>query len=66
VSDGLEGFARTFLIAASLVAGREGEDPGGWLQRYSEGLTAGTDPAAADCDRRTPNSWPPSCRPPYA
>jgi hypothetical protein len=45
-SDGLEGFARTFLLAAFRLAGANGTDPlgiGGW---YAAGLTAGTDPAS--------------------
>ncbi|MFE2638267.1 DUF2264 domain-containing protein [Streptomyces scopuliridis] len=51
VSDGLEGFARTLLIAGFLVAGRDGGDPGNLLERYATGLAAGTDPAS-------PESWP--------
>ncbi|MEV4612735.1 DUF2264 domain-containing protein [Kitasatospora sp. NPDC049258] len=41
-SDGLEGFARTFLLAALRVAGADGADPGGLLERYADGLRAGT------------------------
>lgn len=53
-SDGLEGYARTFLIAAFRVAGAEGDDPHGWMQKYAEGLIAGTaHPGAED-----PESWP--------
>ncbi|GLW17502.1 hypothetical protein Stsp01_42450 [Streptomyces sp. NBRC 13847] len=59
-SDGLEGFARTFLLAALRVAGDGGHDPHGHLPRYAEGLAAGTrrpgaarEPTAAD-----PESWP--------
>ncbi|MEU0075663.1 DUF2264 domain-containing protein [Streptomyces sp. NPDC006332] len=53
-SDGLEGYARTFLAAAFRVAGADGDDPHGWLDRYARGLAAGT---------RTPGhddteSWP--------
>ncbi|GAA1192233.1 DUF2264 domain-containing protein [Streptomyces hebeiensis] len=51
VSDGLEGFARTFLIAGFLVAGRGGHDPQHYLERYAGGLAAGTDP-------RSPEAWP--------
>ncbi|MGW3955512.1 DUF2264 domain-containing protein [Streptomyces sp. NPDC004752] len=51
VSDGLEGFARTFLIAAFLAAGRGGDDPRNHLERYARGLAAGTDPAS-------PEAWP--------
>ncbi|TXS11041.1 DUF2264 domain-containing protein [Streptomyces sp. adm13(2018)] len=53
-SDGLEGWARTFLLAALRVAGAGGEDPHGHLARYAEGLAAGTaEPGRADED-----SWP--------
>ncbi len=50
-SDGLEGFARTFMLAAYRLAGASGTDPlelAGW---YAEGLAAGTDPSA-------PSRWP--------
>ncbi|BEL06620.1 DUF2264 domain-containing protein [Actinoplanes sichuanensis] len=43
VSDGLEGFARTFLLAAFRIAGANGSAPGALLDRYAEGLIAGTD-----------------------
>ncbi|GAB2807184.1 DUF2264 domain-containing protein [Lentzea nigeriaca] len=48
VSDGLEGFARTFLLAGFRVAG--GGDPA-LLERYAWGLAAGTDP-------HSPEAWP--------
>lgn len=47
-SDGLEGFARTFLLAGFRLA--QGDD-GGLAQWYAEGLAAGTDPAS-------PERWP--------
>ncbi|MGW0670577.1 DUF2264 domain-containing protein [Streptomyces sp. NPDC002746] len=50
-SDGLEGFARTFLLAGFRLAGAGGADPldlAGW---YAAGLAAGTDPA-------NPERWP--------
>lgn len=51
-SDGLEGYARTFLAAAFRAAG--GEDPHGWLGRYADGLVAGTrTPGKDDAE-----SWP--------
>ncbi|MFJ9695632.1 DUF2264 domain-containing protein [Kitasatospora sp. NPDC101183] len=58
-SDGLEGFSRTFLLAALRTAGAGG-DPGGLLAGYADGLDAGTrHPTAerhlADGDR---HSWP--------
>ena len=53
-SDGLEGYARTFLAAAFRVAGAQGEDPHGWMRRYAEGIVAGTrSPGADDAE-----SWP--------
>lgn len=51
VSDGLEGFARTFLLAGVRVAGEGGADPGGLLEHYARGLAAGTDPRSAE-------AWP--------
>ncbi|MGJ9373841.1 DUF2264 domain-containing protein [Nesterenkonia sp. CF4.4] len=53
-SDGLEGFARTFLAAAFRVAGAHGEDPHDWMGRYARGLVAGTrTPGVEDAE-----SWP--------
>jgi hypothetical protein len=53
-SDGLEGYARTFLAAGFRVAGAGGEDPHGWLDRYASGLDAGTrTPGRDDAE-----SWP--------
>lgn len=53
LSDGLEGYARTWLLAAFRIAGARGEDPHGFLGRYAEGLAAGTsDPAGG------PDAWP--------
>ncbi|MFC7886446.1 DUF2264 domain-containing protein [Streptomyces sp. NPDC057376] len=53
-SDGLEGFARTFLAAAFRVAGADGDDPHGWLDRYARGLDSGTrTPGREDAE-----SWP--------
>jgi hypothetical protein len=42
--DGLEGFARTFLLAGFRLAGENGADPTGLAERYAAGLAAGTDP----------------------
>ncbi|MFE7115449.1 DUF2264 domain-containing protein [Streptomyces sp. NPDC057654] len=61
LSDGLEGFARSFLLAAFRLAGG-GADPGGagagrdaaaerLAERYAAGLAAGTDPASGE-------AWP--------
>ncbi|MFJ9082968.1 DUF2264 domain-containing protein [Streptomyces sp. NPDC102384] len=53
-SDGLEGYARTFLAAGFRVAGAQGKDPHGWLDRYASGLAAGTrTPGRDDAE-----SWP--------
>ncbi|MCE6994957.1 DUF2264 domain-containing protein [Saccharothrix sp. S26] len=52
VSDGLEGFARTFLLAAFRIAGAGGDVPPALVERYARGLVAGTDPAH-------PYAWPP-------
>ncbi|GGV40907.1 hypothetical protein GCM10010293_46490 [Streptomyces griseoflavus] len=41
-SDGLEGYARTFLAAAFRTAGADGHDPHNLLERYAGGLAAGT------------------------
>lgn len=51
VSDGLEGFTRTFILAAFRVAGEAGADPDGHLDFYRRGLLAGTAPAS-------PHAWP--------
>jgi hypothetical protein len=53
-SDGLEGYARTFLAAAFRVAGAGGADPHGWLARYADGLAAGT----LTPGRQDSESWP--------
>jgi len=46
--DGLEGFARTFLLAGFRVAGEQGADPLNLLERYAAGLAAGTDPSSPE------------------
>ncbi|MBC9717570.1 DUF2264 domain-containing protein [Streptomyces sp. TRM66268-LWL] len=53
-SDGLEGYARTFLAAGFRIAGSQGDDPHGWLERYAEGLAAGTRTPG----RHDTESWP--------
>ncbi|OKJ78240.1 DUF2264 domain-containing protein [Streptomyces sp. CB02460] len=53
LSDGLEGYARTWLLAALRTAGARGEDPHGFLGRYAEGLAAGTSEPAG-----SPDAWP--------
>jgi len=53
-SDGLEGFARTFLLAALRTAGASGKDPHGFLERYTEGLAHGTRTPGRD----DTESWP--------
>ncbi len=46
--DGLEGFARTFLLAGSRLAGERGADPTHLAEWYARGIAAGTDPHAPD------------------
>ena len=46
-SDGIEGFARSFLIAAPLLAGRA-EDPHDHAGWYARGLAAAMEPAGPD------------------
>ncbi|GAA1981608.1 DUF2264 domain-containing protein [Isoptericola halotolerans] len=46
--DGLEGFARTFLLAGFRLAGDDGEDPHGYAERFAAGLATGTDPASPE------------------
>ncbi|MBS1907374.1 MAG: DUF2264 domain-containing protein [Actinobacteria bacterium] len=43
-SDGLEGFARSFMLFAFRLTGERGADPHGFLDWYRDGLIAGTDP----------------------
>jgi hypothetical protein len=50
--EGLEGYARTFLLAAYRLAASDGHAPGDLIDRYSEGLRSGTDP-------RNEEAWPP-------
>lgn len=47
-SDGMEGFARTFLLAAFRVRGAQGEDPHGVLDHFRSGLVAGVDPSSEE------------------
>ncbi|TJZ52034.1 DUF2264 domain-containing protein [Streptomyces piniterrae] len=59
-SDGLEGFARTFLLAALRIAGSNGHDPHAHLDRYAEGLASGTEHPTPRCELgySRPDSWP--------
>jgi hypothetical protein len=50
-SDGLEGFARTFLLAAFRLSADGDTDPDNVAEWYAAGLAAGTDPA-------NPYRWP--------
>jgi hypothetical protein len=50
-SDGLEGFARTFLLAGFRLARSGDEDPANLAEWYATGLDAGTDPSS-------PQRWP--------
>jgi hypothetical protein len=47
-SAGLEGFARTFLLAAYRLASPSGAVPGDPAGRYAEGLVSGTDPGSRE------------------
>lgn len=51
VSDGLEGYARSFLLAAFRIAGAGGEVDARLIERYAAGLAAGTDPDSGE-------AWP--------
>lgn len=51
VSDGLEGFARSFLLAACRIAGADGAVDPALVERYATGLAAGTDPGSGE-------AWP--------
>jgi len=44
--DGLEGFARTFLLAGFRIAGARGEGLDQLIHDYSRGIAAGVDPAS--------------------
>lgn len=49
--DGLEGFARTFLLAGFRLAGEGGRDPArlpGLAQWYADGIASGTGPASSE------------------
>ncbi|GIF25581.1 hypothetical protein BJ973_003859 [Actinoplanes tereljensis] len=51
--DGLEGFARTFLLAGFRIAGERGRGLDELAEWYAAGLAAGTDPKAPDEERWT-------------
>jgi hypothetical protein len=53
-TDGLEGFARTFLLAAFRHVGSGGQEPHRHLDRYLEGVVAGTRTIGGDDSE----SWP--------
>ncbi|MFD5215393.1 DUF2264 domain-containing protein [Microbacterium sp. NPDC058345] len=46
--DGLEGFARTFLLAGFRIAGARGHGVDSLIADYTRGITAGVDPEAPD------------------
>lgn len=46
--DGLEAFARSFLMAGFRLAGERGQDPHGFADWYAEGLATGTDPSSPE------------------
>lgn len=45
---GLEGFARSFLLAGYRLSGERGADPTHLAERYARGLVAGTDPTSTE------------------
>ncbi|WP_205857335.1 DUF2264 domain-containing protein, partial [Phytoactinopolyspora endophytica] len=50
-ADGLEGFARTFLLAGFRLTGADGQDPDdvpGLTEWYADGIAAGTDPSSPE------------------
>ncbi|MEV8565052.1 DUF2264 domain-containing protein [Streptomyces sp. NPDC051322] len=51
VSDGLEGYARSFLLAAFRIAGAGGDPDPRLVERYAGGLATGTDPQSRE-------AWP--------
>ncbi|BDZ40429.1 DUF2264 domain-containing protein [Microbacterium suwonense] len=46
--DGLEGFARTFLLAGFRIVGAHGEGVDGLIRDYTRGIVAGVDPASEE------------------
>mgnify|MGYP003742303241 FL=1 len=46
--DGLEGFARTLLLAGFRIAGNRGEGVAELIEQFSRGIRSGVDPDAAD------------------
>jgi hypothetical protein len=50
-SDGLEGYARTFLLAAFRIAGEQGHGVDELIERYASGLIHGVNPT-------DPEAWP--------
>ncbi|MER5306084.1 DUF2264 domain-containing protein [Streptomyces lasiicapitis] len=55
VSDGLEGFARSFLLAAFRIAGAGGDVDPALIERYAVGLAAGTEHGRGGNDGE---AWP--------
>lgn len=51
LSDGLEGYARSFLLAAFRIAGARGRVDDALIERYAAGLAAGTNPGSGE-------TWP--------
>jgi hypothetical protein len=49
--DGLEGFARTFLLAGFRIAGERGEGLDDLAERYARGIAAGVDPDSGADER---------------
>lgn len=58
VSDGIEGFARTFLLAAFRIAGADGQGTGHLVDRYAAGLAAGTGGTGGIDNSNMRGTWP--------
>lgn len=61
VSDGLEGYARSFLLASFRIAGSGGDVDPRLIERYVRGLTTGTDPDSGPDSRSgsvSGEAWP--------
>src|SRR5690349_20433224 len=55
--DGLEGFARTFLLAGFRIAGARGAGVDQLIDRYATGLANGTDPSSPERWTRLTEHW---------
>src|SRR5690349_24657377 len=56
--DGLEGFARTFLLAGFRISGARGAGVGELIDRYATGLANGNVPSSPARWNRLSEHWP--------